>query len=148
MKRILLASDGSEHSIRASETAGRLSAALGIPVDVVNVVSDTTPVTSGAIHEYADVEQVVINQRDLFEAIGADVVQAAADMVRKAGGEVGTTKVLIGSPAREIVDYAEERDADCIIMGRRGLGNMSGLFMGSISHKVGHLSGKTLITTE
>jgi nucleotide-binding universal stress UspA family protein len=72
----------------------------------------------------------------------------SAEVVRKAGGRVTKTKVLVGSPAHEICRYAGENDADCIVMDRRGLGNVAGLLMGSVSHKVGHLTKRTLITTE
>jgi nucleotide-binding universal stress UspA family protein len=148
MKKILLATDGSDHSARAAHTAGLLSSAIAIPVDVVNVVSDTALVTAGPIHDYARTEQIAITQRELLESLGADFVNRSAEIVRKAGGEVEVTKVLIGSPAHEIVRYADDNDADCIVMGRRGLGNVTGLLMGSVSHKVGHLTGRTLITTE
>jgi len=148
MKRVLLAIDGSEHSNRAARVAGELSADLDVPVDVINVVSDTSLVTAGPIHEYARTEKIAISQRELLPSLGADLVVQAANVVREAGGQVGATDVLIGAPAHEIVRYAETQNADCIVMGRRGLGDVAGLFMGSISHKVGHLTGRTLVTTE
>jgi nucleotide-binding universal stress UspA family protein len=147
MKKILLAIDGSDHSKRAAQVAGELSAGLHIPVDVVNVVSDATLVT-GPVDEYARIEKIAISQRELLKALGADLVVQAANTVRQAGGDVGTTDVLIGAPAHQIVRYAENHYADCIVMGRRGLGDVGGLFMGSVSHKVGHLTDRTLITTE
>lgn len=148
MKRILLAIDGSAHSKRAAEVAGELSAGLDVPVDVVNVVSDTRFVNEGSIGEYARIEKIAISHRELLQSLGADLVVHAASTVKDSGGTVGRTEVLIGSPAHEVVHYAENQDADCIVMGRRGLGDVAGLFLGSVSHKVGHLTERTLVTTE
>jgi nucleotide-binding universal stress UspA family protein len=41
-----------------------------------------------------------------------------------------------GDPAMEILRYAEEIQADLIIMGNRGLGRFNKILMGSVSHKV------------
>lgn len=151
MNKILLAVDSSEHSQRAANTAGELSAALDIPVVVVHVVPDSGPLDladDAAVREYARIEDVVVTQRDLLRSLGTDLVARAAATIRDAGGQVDTTEVLVGSPAKEIVSFAEAHDADCIVMGRRGLGDVGGLFMGSVSHKVGHMTSRTLITTE
>jgi nucleotide-binding universal stress UspA family protein len=148
VNKIVLAVDGSKHSLKAAETAGVLSAALDATVDVINVVSDRALVKPGPLQDYERVERVTLSRQQLLEATGSDVVTEAVDHVRGSGGAVATTSVLVGSPAHEIVDYAKRVDADCIVMGRRGLGDVTGLLMGSVSHKVGHLSPTTLITTE
>lgn len=148
MSKIVLATDGSEHALRAAETAGRLSRALDLPVDVINVVSEGTLTATQPVHEYARVENVIITQREMLQGIGSEAVAKAAARVGEAGGYVGETEVLIGSPARKIVEYAGDVGARCIVMGRRGLGDFGGLFMGSVSHKVGHLTDVTLVTTK
>lgn len=148
MSKIVLATDGSEHALRAAETAGEFSRALDLPVDVISVVPEGTLTPARPVHEYARIENVIITQRDLLQAIGSEAVAKAAARVGEAGGHVEETEVLIGSPAREIVDYAEKVGARCIVMGRRGLGDVSGLFMGSVSHKVGHMTDITLVTTK
>jgi nucleotide-binding universal stress UspA family protein len=148
MNRILLAVDGSDHSERAARVAGELSAGLGIPVDVVNVVSESTLVNVSSMQDYARAEKIAISQRELLQALGADLVVHTAGVVREAGGQVKKTDVLIGAPAQQIVRYAEDEDIDCIVMGRRGLGDLGGILMGSVSHKVGHLTPRTLVTTE
>lgn len=148
MSKIVLATDGSEHALEAADTAGQLSRALDLPVDVINVVPEGTLTATQPVHEYARIENVIITQRELLQGIGSEAVAKAAARVGEAGGHVAETEVLIGSPARKIVDYANEVGARCIVMGRRGLGDIGGLFMGSVSHKVGHLTDITLVTTK
>ncbi|MBP2024643.1 universal stress protein [Peptoniphilus stercorisuis] len=41
-----------------------------------------------------------------------------------------------GNPAHQIVKFAEDHNADLIIMGNRGLGAFSRTFLGSVSNKV------------
>jgi nucleotide-binding universal stress UspA family protein len=148
MSKILLATDGSEHALRAAETAGVLSRALDLPVDIVNVVQEGTLSPLQPVHEYARIENVIITKRELLQGFGAEALAKAGARVGEAGGRVAESEVLIGSPAREIVDYAERIGARCIVMGRRGLGDIGGLFMGSVSHKVGNLTDITLVTTK
>lgn len=148
MKRILLAVDGSDHSMRAASFAGELSYRFEVPVDVINVVPEGIPVVPGAVHEYAQLEHVYVTQRDLLKSLGSEVVAVAAAKVKEAGGDVEAREVMIGSPAHGIVEFAERTGTDCIVMGRRGFGDMKGLLLGSVSHRVGHLIDVTLITVE
>jgi len=147
MDRILLAIDGSEYSMRAAALSGELSERLGAIVDIINVVSDATMIRpTGVFGEYAQLENVVITQRDLLKSAGTEVVAQAAKVVGDSGGKVDEVNVVIGSPAHAIVKSAQSVNADCIVMGRRGLSDFKGLMMGSVSHRVGHLTDTTLIT--
>lgn len=146
MKEILLAVDGSEHSTRAARLAGELARRFDATVHIVNVVPEAR--LAAPVVEYAELENVYLGQRDLLRSAGSEIVARASAEVAHAGGTVGRVTVEIGSPARSIADYADAWEVDCIVMGRRGLGEIKGLLIGSVSHKVGHLSDKTLITTE
>ena len=146
MKKILLAVDGSEHSMRAAKMAGELASHLDATVDILNVVPEAR--LAAPIAEYAELEHVYITQRDLLKSAGSEIIARASSEVGKAGGVIRRAEVEIGSPARTIVEYADAWEADCIVMGRRGLGDIKGLLMGSVSHRVGQLSDKTLVTTE
>jgi nucleotide-binding universal stress UspA family protein len=53
-----------------------------------------------------------------------------------------------GDPGKEILRYAEEETANLIVMGSRGLSDLQGLLMGSVSHKVSHLSPCSCITVK
>jgi nucleotide-binding universal stress UspA family protein len=52
----------------------------------------------------------------------------------------------IGDPASTIVRVSEDLEADLIVMGRRGRGDLGGLLLGSVSHKVGHLAACAVMT--
>lgn len=151
MKRILLAVDGSEHATRAAALAGELSNKLEIAVDVIHVLPEDEFHSPG-LHTYADdypqIEQYYETRLAALKARGSNLVVAAARQVEDAGGEVGEEEVAVGDPAEEIVTMAKRTRADCIIMGRRGLGKIRGIALGSVSNKVGNLTDKTLITTE
>ncbi len=151
MRRMLLAVDGSEHSTRAAEMASRLSSCLKVPVDITHVVPERDLIPMHVhpfAHDTSKLEQSYATRRDLLEEAGRRIVEAAADVVRDGGGEVGAEVIQYGRPDLQIAEMADRVEADVIVMGRRGLGEVKGLFLGSVSTRVGQLSEKTLITVE
>jgi nucleotide-binding universal stress UspA family protein len=74
-------------------------------------------------------------------------VAASVDVLAQAGvkahGEVRNT--IFGYAAREIVNDAKEIDADVIVLGSRGRGDLAGLLLGSTAHKVIHLSDRPVL---
>lgn len=147
MERILLATDGSEHAMRAARVAGELSGRFDAPVDVLHVVPSEASEVHG-VPEYAHVHRFYVTERDMLRSAADPLVARAATAVEEAGGRVEKTEVMVGSPAHAIADFAEEIGADYIVMGRRGLGDLKGLLMGSVSNKVGQLAKANLITTK
>ena len=77
----------------------------------------------------------------------SDQVAASVNVLTEAGvkahGEVRNT--IFGYAAREIVNDAIEVDADVIVMGSRGRGDIAGLLLGSTAHKVIHLSDRPVL---
>jgi nucleotide-binding universal stress UspA family protein len=69
------------------------------------------------------------------------IVNAAVEKLAVAGvtahGEVADT--VYGYAAREIIEHAKAHDANVIVMGSRGRGDLAGLLIGSTAHKVIHL---------
>jgi nucleotide-binding universal stress UspA family protein len=127
MERILLAIDGSEHSRRAASLAGELSSCLRVPVFVLHVVPERVfASTRGLAEEYAQIERVDLSHQNLLDAAGHNVADDVAARVRHAEGNVNGEEVVIGDPAREIVAAADRLDTECIVMGRRGLGDVGG----------------------
>jgi nucleotide-binding universal stress UspA family protein len=52
---------------------------------------------------------------------------------------------VFGHAAREIIDDAREHQADVIVMGSRGRGDLAGLVLGSTAHKVIHLADRPVL---
>jgi nucleotide-binding universal stress UspA family protein len=72
-----------------------------------------------------------------------DAVKRLADAGIKATGLVRES--LFGYAAREIIAEAKSRDADVIVMGSRGRGDLAGLLVGSTAHKVIHLADRPVM---
>ena len=54
--------------------------------------------------------------------------------------------VRMGSPADVILEEAARVGVDAIVMGSRGLSDIKGLLVGSVSHKVLHAAKCTVVT--
>lgn len=124
---ILLAVDGSEHSINAAHTAAELARSMSAADLRIVVVYNPMPPLLG------DPDfQVILNAR-LEET--DKVLQDAVEAVGKVSSTV-STETIAGDPAESIINIAETRKCDLIVMGSRGLGRLAGLVLGSTSQKV------------
>ena len=104
------------------------------------------------LQQYAKVESVPIEdlkaQFHYSTTIGDKITSEAEARVRKNGLARVTTQVAEGSAAGQIVALAESGGADMIFLGSRGLGDVGGLLMGSVSHKVMHLAPCTCVAVK
>ena len=63
------------------------------------------------------------------------ITRQAADKLRDAGLDV-IVEVLEGPPANAILQVADVRQCDLIVIGSRGHGALTSLLLGSVSHRV------------
>lgn len=80
-------------------------------------------------------EDTAIAYRPLVE-IGQHIVDGAKSDASDKGVKDVDTVMVDGDPADLILRCIDERDIDCVVMGSRGLSDIKGLFLGSVSHKV------------
>ena len=128
MKTILVAVDGSAHAQRALKTASQLAASLNATLLLVTV--DEPGPLKGAAAAYAHSEN--IDRRD----IGHALLELAKGEAVEAGAKNIETDIEAGEPAEGILKSADRSNADMIVLGARGLSDLQGLIMGSVSHKV------------
>ena len=130
---ILVAYDGSDHARQALKTAAALAKVHGSELHLSHTPEiDTPPVVVGS---FVSVLEKPPTDAQVAEA-GEHIVTEAKAMAEKAGVPLKECHVGRGSPSEHTLQDAEAINADLIVMGRRGLGAVRSLAMGSVSQAV------------
>ncbi|MEM5470234.1 universal stress protein [Hoeflea sp. AS60] len=136
-ERILIAVDGSEGSKKALRLASKLQQTCGGNLMVLTVFRHHSLLeASMSMVRPDEPESLDDSMRNYAKEVAEDAKAIAAE----AGAGNVRAFVKAGQPARTIVKFAEEHEADLIIVGSRGLGDMQGFLLGSVSHKVTSLA--------
>jgi nucleotide-binding universal stress UspA family protein len=123
---IVFATDGSDHARKALDYARNLADLHKSRVFIVHVYPNLSDFLG--FKDYSDIATQRI-------ANGEKILDEAAEALSSHGLTV-ETELLEGPTAEAILQVAEVRKADLIILGARGLGTLKGLLLGSVSHKV------------
>jgi nucleotide-binding universal stress UspA family protein len=120
---ILTPVDGSEPSLRAVELAAKLARGLDSKLTIL------------AVRQYIVGRKLVANvwSQDDVDALLKKAKEAAAALGMK---DAATAEVKSRDVAHAIVDYAEQHDADLIVMGASGMGSLKSFVIGSVSADV------------
>ena len=131
---IVLGTDGSDTARKAVREATELAKQVGATIDLVSAYE---PVPSQRLRaearEVPDDVSWMVNPREDVEA----TLKEAAEEVEGAGVTV-KTYAREGDPADAILDVAEERGADLIVVGNRGMTGAKRFLLGSVPNKVSH----------
>jgi nucleotide-binding universal stress UspA family protein len=158
---ILVATDGSDTGGRAVEFAATLSKDLGHPLCIVHVLMHGRPddefrkiaeveglakpsKKSGGTSQDAALDSLILSAEDEIEnarivmALGEHIVATAKNRAEEIGARDVTTQICAGDIANEILDVSEFAEATILVLGRRGLGRVREVLLGSVSQKVLH----------
>jgi nucleotide-binding universal stress UspA family protein len=127
MKKIVVGYDDTEASRRALERAVQLSRALGSEV----IVTSVAPILAGIGRTAGPADPVDPPERHVEEL-------ANARTYLESQGISAEYARAIGEPADTIVQLAEDRGADLIIVGSRELNILQRLLGQSVSEAVSH----------
>ncbi|PSP86331.1 universal stress protein [Halobacteriales archaeon QS_1_68_17] len=128
--KILVPTDGSEVSRRATEHAVDLAEKYGATVTALYVV-DIGRLEGMSLDVGGSIERL--------EDEGEDYVAAVVDAAESAGLDAGS-EIRLGKPAEEILEYADEAGVDLIVMGTHGRGGLGRRLLGSVTERVVRLS--------
>jgi nucleotide-binding universal stress UspA family protein len=127
-KHVLVALDGSEYSQAALPTAIEVTRKFGADLFVIHVAEHDR----GRAVAYSEE-----TPREAAQLVGK-AVKVARDAGVAAKGEL--RDAAAGHVAKVIVEAAAANRIDLIVMGSRGLSDIQGLLLGSVTHKVMQLT--------
>jgi nucleotide-binding universal stress UspA family protein len=131
---IVVGTDGSDTAKQAVSQAIELAKAVGARVELVSAYE---PVSDARLREESvqvpDDLQWMVNPREDVDG----TLNEAAELVKAAGVKVGCFPRQ-GDPADAILDVAEERNADLIVVGNKGMTGAKRFLLGSVPNKVSH----------
>jgi nucleotide-binding universal stress UspA family protein len=163
LKTVFVAFDGSGHATKAVEAAADIAAKFGARLvighallrdasfDLLRKLANRRALPKAQRDELDNYETnfrtammgadsagfvPIFAPSDLLTAIGTQLAERAEAIAKKAGAKKVSTVLLSGDAADAILARAKKEKADLIVLGTRGFGDLKGLLLGSVSHKV------------
>lgn len=125
-KKVLLAVDGSENSMRATEEAVKIASLIpDCKIEVV-YVADFSKSKKEILHSQGK-EDLEFSRRKKLSPI---------EEIIKSKNVAYEIKILHGEPGPTIIEYANNEKGDLVVIGSRGLNSLQEMVLGSVSHKV------------
>jgi nucleotide-binding universal stress UspA family protein len=138
LKNILVATDASPASNRAINLAADMAGKYGATLHLLYAVREMQ--LPPELKKMAEVEKIAGARSDVLDFVGKKILSEAQARALKKGAAKVKTSLERGDPATAIMRYGKRRKVDLIVLGTRGLGQVKGMLMGSVSRKVTNLS--------
>ncbi len=134
IKKVLIAVDGSNHSLKSVEFGAEVAKSLGAEVLLYHVVKPYR--LPDALKKFAQAEHMATIDADLLKKGAQFLLAGALDTARKAGAKEVEIEAEEGPIARSIIARAKSFKADLIVVGSRGMGDLEGMLRGGVSQRV------------
>ena len=173
INKVLIATDGSDHGNKAVEFGSDIAAKYGAGLVLVHILlraeaadvvrriaksenlaaGGSTPPGGSALNPEIFVPTDLSTEAGngtaymrALEVIGEQILGEAEIKAKKHGVTTITKRLDDGDPVKRILDIAKAEGVDVIVTGARGLSDFQALLVGSVSHKLAHLSPITCIS--
>ena len=126
--KVLVPVDGSSHSRRAAEYAIKLARHLNMEILLIHC-HKPYPVLLGEPYYQKALNKIAEN--------ASSIIEHFEEMLAEAHIPASAT-IVEGDAGTKICDIAQAENCEMIIMGSRGLTDLKGLLLGSVTHRVLH----------
>ncbi len=138
-KKIVVGLDGSENSENALRMACDIGKKYGSEIHLVYIVHpETVGIAVGAVAGFH--AATTMETAEEIKAVGEKLLASGAAIAKDCGYDDTKAHMYSGRPADQILECAEECGADLIVTGRRGLGAVGSLLLGSTTQRVNKLA--------
>ncbi|MHA7854049.1 universal stress protein [Marinobacter shengliensis] len=134
-KRILVAVDGSKTSLKALDKA----------IDLQKLIPDAE-IFILCVYKHHSLFEASLSigrpdNMDIPDKVLSDYAKGVVNHAKERAKEHGASKVRgfvkSGRPSKVIVKFAQDKEADLIVVGTKGTNSdKDGMFLGSVSHRV------------
>ena len=139
-RHILVPTDFSQYANYAVDYALELAKTLQARLTFIHVIH-LTPLVTGDIGSLG-----ISSYLAEIESDAQQRMQTLLNRVHQQGGQ-GETTIVQGVPFQVIIETAESRDVDLIVMGTHGRTGLTHVWMGSVAEKVVRLAPCPVLVT-
>ena len=157
IRRILVVTDGSQYSDRAINYLSDFPLPTGAEVRIMHVlpplpikpvvgsIGDTWPLGPEMLpHTWSETTAEQTKWQEEEEQQGKKLLDDVLDILNALG--IKAISILKrGDAATEILEYVDSEDIDLVVAGSRGLGQVQGWLLGSVSRKLVHYASCSLL---
>jgi nucleotide-binding universal stress UspA family protein len=129
-QRVVVATDGSKAAARAVDFAATVAKAWDAELIVLTI---STALSPAELRELAQADHDLGTATDILVR---RILDDAVALANRHGVVDVRTLSMSGDPANATLKLAQDERADLIVVGRRGLGGLSRLLLGSVSEKI------------
>lgn len=134
---VVVGTDGSTSSFAAVDRAASVAGTAGATLVIACAYY---PASRSEVDEAQDVLG-----DEAYQVVGSapaeDTLQSARDRAVKAGATNIETVPVVGAPVESLRKLVDERSADLLVVGNRGLNTLAGRILGSVPAEVARKSG-------
>lgn len=125
---------GKSHIIFPTDFSENADYAFSFLTQIVE--SGPKKITLLHVQDQAKITPYLLDKLDDFNELDFQRLDKLKQALIEKGAEDVEILVKLGSPSKEIIEYANNSSAELIVMGSQGRGFVKELFLGSVSHNI------------